>query len=130
MKGVAPWNENARGQAGVFETADTTSAFSFPHPSTVKGRVLGDLLAGRTITHKDTWIEHGSSRLAHHVYALRRDGWPIDMVEREVPTSDSGRTAAVGFYNLPQDAIHQAGERGRRYAAAVAAAKAEVRRGR
>lgn len=123
MKGVAPWNENARGQAGVFETADTTSAFSFPHPSTVKGRVLGDLLAGRTITHKDTWIEHGSSRLAHHVYALRRDGWPIDMVEREVPTSDSGRTAAVEFYSLPQDAIDQAGERGQRFVAAVRALK-------
>lgn len=130
MKGAATWNENARGQAGVVETADTTSAFSFPHPSTVKGRVLGDLLAGRTITHRDTWIEHGSSRLAHHVYSLRRDGWPVDMVEREVPTSDSGRSAAIGFYSLPQDAIHQAGERGQRYAAAVVAANAEVRRGR
>lgn len=96
---------------------------SFPHPSTVKGRVLGDLLAGRTITHKDTWVEHGSSRLAHHVYALRRDGWPIDMVEREVPTSDSGRTAAIGFYSLEQGVIDQAGERGRRYVDAVVAAK-------
>lgn len=123
MKGAATWNENARGQAGVFETADTTSAFSFPHPSTVKGRVLGDLLAGRTITHKDTWIEHGSSRLAHHAYALRRDGWPVDMVEREVQTSDSGRTAAIGFYSLPQDAIDQAGERGQRFVAAVRALK-------
>lgn len=130
MKGAATWNENARGQAGVFETADTASAFSFPHPSTVKGRVLGDLLTGRVITHKDCWIEHGSSRLAHHVYSLRRDGWPVEMVEREVPTSDSGRTASIGFYNLPQDVIHQAGERGQRYAAAVVAAKAEVRRGR
>lgn len=96
---------------------------SYPPPSTVKGRVLGDLLAGRTITHKDTWMEHGSSRLAHHVYALRRDGWPVDMVEREVPTSDSGRTAAIGFYSLPHEVIDQAGERGQRYAAAVAAAK-------
>lgn len=96
---------------------------SYPNPSTVKARVLGDLLAGRTITHKDTWIEHGSSRLAHHIYALRRDGWPIDMVEREVPTSDSGRTAAVGFYSLPQDAIDQAGERGQRFVAAVRALK-------
>lgn len=99
------------------------SGLSYPPPSTVKGRVLGDLLAGRTITHRDCWIEHGSSRLAHHVYALRRDGWPVDMVEREVPTSDSGRSAAIGFYSLPQDAIHQAGERGQRYATAVAAAK-------
>ena len=96
---------------------------SYPPPSTVKGRVLGDLLAGRTITHRDTWIEHGSSRLAHHVYSLRRDGWPVDMVEREVPTSDSGRSAAIGFYSLPQDALHQAGERGQRFVAAVAAAK-------
>lgn len=123
MKGVAPWNENARGQAGVFETADTASAFSFPHRSTVKARVLGDLLAGRIITHRDCWIEHGSSRLAHHVYALRRDGWSIDMVEQEVPTSDGGRTAAIGFYSLSQEVIDQAGERGQRFVAAVAAAK-------
>lgn len=96
---------------------------SYPHPTTVKGRVLGDLLAGRTITHKDTWIEHGSSRLAHHVYALRRDGWPVDMVAREVPTSDGGRTATIGLYSLSPEVIDQAGERGQRYAAAVAAAK-------
>jgi hypothetical protein len=99
------------------------SELSYPSPSTVKGRVLGDLLAGRTITHKDTWVEHGSSRLAHHVYALRRDGWPVDMVEREVPTSDSGRSAAIGFYSLSQKAIAQAGERGQRYVAAVRAQK-------
>lgn len=123
MKGAATLNEDARGQAGVFMTADTTFAFSFPHHSTVKGRVLSDLLAGRTITHKDTWIEHGSSRLAHHIYALRRDGWPIAMVEREVPTSDGGRSASIGFYSLSQDAIDHAGERGQRFAAAVAAAK-------
>lgn len=123
MKGAATWNENARGQADAFETADTTSTFSFPHPSTVKGRVLGDLLAGKTITHKDTWIEHGSSRLAHHVYALRRDGSPVDMVAREVPTSDGGRTATIGLYSLSPEVIDQAGERGQRYAAAVAAAK-------
>lgn len=99
------------------------SGLSYPPPSTVKGRVLGDLLAGRTITHKDTWIEHGSSRLAHHVYALRRDGWPVDMVEQYVPTSDGGRTAAVGYYSLPQDAIRQAGERGQSFIAAVCALK-------
>lgn len=96
---------------------------SYPPTPTVKGRVLADLLAGRTITHRDTWIEHGSSRLAHHVYALRRDGWPIDMVEQYVPTSDSGRTAAIGFYSLAQEVIDQAGERGQRYVASVAAAK-------
>lgn len=106
------------------------SGLSYPHPATVKGRVLGDLLAGRTITHKDTWIEHGSSRLAAHVYALRRDGWPVDMVEREVPTSDVGRTAAIGHYSLSKEVIDQAGKRGQRFVDAVVAAKAEVRRGR
>ena len=99
------------------------SELSYPPAPTVKARVLGDLLAGRTITHRDTWIEHGSSRLAHHVYALRRDGWPIDMVEREVPTSDSGRSAAIGFYSLPREVIDQAGECGQRFAAAVRALK-------
>ncbi len=119
-------------QRGATEgtTIQTESVFSFPNPSTVKGRVLGDLLAGRTITGKDCWLEHGSSRLAHHVLELRRDGWPIVTVMREVPTSDGGRIAKIAFYHLPQDAIDQAGERGRRYVDAVVAAKAEVRRGR
>lgn len=116
-------NEKARGQAGVFETADNSSALSFPRPSSVKGRVLGDLLAGRTITGKHCWIEHGSSRLAHHVLELRRDGWPVVTVMREVPTSDGGRIAVIAFYHMPQDAIDQAGERGRRFVATVSAEK-------
>lgn len=117
---AAPALQSGAAEGAAFQIA---LKLSYPPPSTVKACVLGDLLAGRTITHKDTWIEHGSSRLAHHVYALRRDGWPIDMVERYVPTSDGGRTAAIGFYSLAQDVIDQAGERGQRYVASVAAAK-------
>lgn len=102
---------------------ETELGLSYPPLSTVKGRVLGDLLSGRTITHKDCWLEHGSSRLAHHIFSLRRDGWPVDMVEREVPTFDSGRTAVIGFYSLAQGLIDQAGERGQRFVASVVAAK-------
>lgn len=124
---AAPALQSGAAEGTAFQIA---SELSYPPAQTVKAQVLGDLLAGRTITHRDTCIEHGSSRLAHHVYALRRDGWPIDMVERYVPTSDGGRTAAIGFYSLAQEVIDQAGERGQRFVDAVVAVKSEVRHGR
>jgi hypothetical protein len=105
----------------------TESELSYPPPSTVKGYVLGDLLAGRTITHKDTWIEHGSSRLAHHIHILRRTGWPVVMVKREVTTTDSGRTAKIGVYSLPRESIDEAGERGQQFVEAARAEKECVR---
>lgn len=115
MEHSTPEKHNARRQPGEVNKANyTTPAFSFPDPSTVKGQVLADLLLGRRITHKDTWIEHGSSRLAHHIYILRGDGWPIGCDTIEVGTSD-GRRATIGEYSLPAETIREAGERGRRF---------------
>lgn len=88
--------------------------FSFPNPTTVKGQVLADLLAGRRITHKHCWLEHGSSRLAHHIYILRGSGWPIHCDEIEVGTSD-GRHVTIGEYYLESKAICEAGKHGHRF---------------
>ncbi|GIK45991.1 MAG: hypothetical protein BroJett012_18940 [Betaproteobacteria bacterium] len=102
---------------------------SFPYPAAeaVKGRVLGALLRGELLTHLDCWRRFGSSRLSHHVWALRRLGWPVQMMETTVRTSDAGRPAQIGRYYLTSDSIGEAGEEGQRYAAEAAAVELERR---
>lgn len=91
---------------------------SFPYPAAeaVKGRVLGALLRGELLTHLDCWRRFGSARLAHHVHVLRRSGWPVQMMETSVRTSDAGRAAQIGEYYLNADTIAEAGEAGQTFA--------------
>lgn len=119
-----PENDNGREQAAEVGKQNATHELSFPSPSSVKGRVLGDLLAGERITHATCWMRHGSSRLAHHVLRLRQSGWPIITQEVDAPTRD-GRTARIAEYRLPAEAIAAAGESGRRFIADVAAARGQ-----
>lgn len=102
-------------------SAKSVGTGQYPAPRSVKGRVLASLLAGEELTHLDCWNRFGSSRLAHHAFVLRAAGWPIQTVERPVPTSD-GRLAVIAFYNLPKSSIDQAGAAGGAYIAEVAAA--------
>ncbi len=112
---------NARRQPGEVGKADIrpAAAVSFPEVSTVKARVLADLLEGRGITHLDTWREHGSSRLAHHVYVLRRLGWTIQTDDITVSTSDANREATIARYRLPLELIKQAGTQARDFVNSV-----------
>lgn len=71
--------------AAALQNAD--ASFSYPDPATVKGRVLADLLAGKTLTHLDAWLAHGTSRLAR-----------------------------IAFYSLPARSIANAGDAGLSYA--------------
>ena len=89
----------------------------FPATTTVKGRVLGALLRGESLTHLDCWRRFGSSRLSHHIYSLRGDGWAITVVDHHVTTSDANRTATIGVYSLDDPIIASASEAGQRYAA-------------
>lgn len=110
-------NDKARWGASSDVTANASvTAFSYPQRETVKGGVLADLLSGRTITHFDCWRDHGSSRLAHHIYVLKADGWPIHVVEKDVSTR-RGRRAQIAFYSFKSETIEAAGERGQRFAA-------------
>lgn len=108
--------ENARGQAGVDTAQNFQVPLCYPPAGSVKGRVLAALLRGETLTHLDCWRQFGSSRLAHHVWALREDGWPVKTEERHVSTSDGGRQAVIALYSMPEPAIQAAGDAGRRYA--------------
>ncbi|MBI5919157.1 MAG: AlpA family phage regulatory protein [Nitrosomonadales bacterium] len=90
--------------------------FIYSEPSSVKGRTLGAFLRGERLAHLDCWKRFGSARLAHHVHRLRKAGWPVEMVEQAVVTSDAKREALIGVYFLTQQTIETAGERGQRYA--------------
>lgn len=89
---------------------------NYPDSATVKGRVLGALLREEHLTHLDCWRRFGSARLSHHIYMLRGMGWQVEMAEQTVTTSDAGRAASIGIYNLAPAVIANAGERGREYA--------------
>lgn len=114
MENANPTNENG-------------PQFSYPNPSSVKGRVLGALLRGERLTHWDCWKRFGSARLSHHIHVLRRADWCIAMIERSVSTSDAGRPATIGVYFLTDETTRQAGEQGREYAAECARVEAERR---
>lgn len=120
IRATTEQNDKARWGAGSDVTANASAtAFSYPQRETVKGGVLADLLSGRTITHLDCWRDHGSSRLAHHIYVLKADGWPVHVVEKEVSTR-RGRRAQIAFYSLKPETIEAAGERGQRFVAQCA----------
>lgn len=121
-------HNNEKATVGAVALGKTTAAaFSYPDPSTVKGRVLGALLRGERLTHKDVWLRFGSARASHHIYCLRGLGWTVQMVEQTVTTSDAGRPATIGVYYFDHAVIEAAGERGQQYAEECARIVAERR---
>lgn len=111
----SPQNEKAPGQGGFGNAQNFRAALCYPRPNSVKGRCLAALLRGERLTHKDVWLRFGSSRLAHHTWDLKRDGWLISTSDQTVTTSD-GRKSIIAVYALSTDAIAAAGELGRQYA--------------
>lgn len=123
-------NESALDKCNSTTTQQTTPAkrYYYPSTATVYGRVLGALLRGERLTHLDCLRRFGSSRLSHHIYSLRgeksKSGWPIDMIEVTVTTTDAGRRAVIGEYFLPSEIIAAEGEIGHQYS--VECAKVEL----
>lgn len=93
-----------------------------PKPNTVLAAVAADLLEGRRPTGKTCWLEHGSSRLSHHIWVLNRLGWPIQYEDVLVHTSD-GRTSTIREYYLSPGVIALQGERAQTFAHAVREAR-------
>lgn len=120
-------NIEVQRQNGAGVIRSPVSGYDFPTERTVKAAVLADLLERRAITHQDCWLEHGSSRLAHHVMVLRDAGWPIETHRRLVPTSD-GRTADIGTYTLDLGRVSLDPETIREYVERVRTVRAAMRR--
>lgn len=97
---------------------NTTRQFCYPDASTVKAAVLAALLRGQRLTSLDSWIAHGTSRLAAHIHILRGLGWPIDAEDVVVITAD-GRKANVARYTIPLGVIVDTGDRGLEFINAV-----------
>ena len=119
-----PQKDNARRQPGGVDQTNhiddasydaTPAPVKYPDPRHLPGRVLARLLLGRRYTHLDSWRELGHARLADSVWKLRKSGWPVEMIEREVATSDHGRAATIGIYYLRPETIAEAGDIGRQY---------------
>ena len=120
----APRKDNARRQPGGVSKQNNNDSPSYaaclapvkyPDPHHLPGRVLARLLTGRRYTHLDSWRELGHARLADSIWKLRKAGWPVEMDEREVATSDHGRQAQIGIYYLRPETIAEAGDIGRQY---------------
>lgn len=104
---------------------NTTSLY-FPSCKSVRGRILGALLRGDSLTQQDALRRFSSFRLAADVEVLRKRGWVIDTEMVDVITRDSGRKSEVGRYSMPSDAITAAGDFGSQYA--ETARQAEIAR--
>lgn len=104
------------------------SALIFPSkPNSVLAAVAADLLEGRRPSGKTCWLEHGSSRLSHHIWILLHEhGWPIEHEDVSVHTSD-GRNTAIREYYLSAEVIALQGERGQAFVLAVRKARDKLR---
>lgn len=97
--------------------------------NTVLAEVLARLLDGAHLTGMDAVFDAHTTRLSHHVYALRRDhGWhAIESRDLIVGTKD-GRVETIAVYSLPVVVIEQAMRKGARsWAAEVRAARRALR---
>lgn len=104
--------------------------FALKYPKrldTVTAAVAADLLEGRHPSGKTCWREHGSSRLAHYIWALNKYGWPIRFEDVLVSTSD-GRTTEIRKYYLSPEVIATQGERGHAFVHAVRKARDKRKR--
>jgi len=92
----------------------------YPSISSMNGRTLGRLLAGKRITPRDLQGEVASYRHSHYIYCLRRDGWAVHDEWENAPTSDpTTRRARFKRYWLHRDDIKTAGTDGQQYARKV-----------
>jgi len=70
---------------------------------TQKEQVLNHLKTYGSLTSWDAIMEYGITRLSHHIYCLRNDGFIIP-VERVQVETRLGRTTIISKYSL-RDAV-------------------------
>lgn len=98
----------------------------YPKHESVRGRILGAMLRGDSLTQQDALKRFSNFRLAADVEVLRKRGWSINTEMVDVTTRDAGRKSEVGRYSIPADAIEASGDEGRQFA--ESARQAEIAR--
>lgn len=73
----------------------------------VRRRILEALQRGERLTPLDAWHKYGTSRLAAHVFDLRKAGHGI-LKETVAVECHDGRTAHVASYSLKIEAVRGA----------------------
>ncbi|MDP3520687.1 MAG: hypothetical protein Q8S02_08700 [Hydrogenophaga sp.] len=97
--------------------------------NTVLAEVLARLLDGAHLTGMDAVFDAHTTRLSHHIHALRKDhGWDaIEARDLVVGTKD-GRVETISVYSLPLEVIAKAMSEGAMsWAAEVRAARRALR---
>lgn len=94
----------------------SSTSLYYPSSESVRGRILGAMLRGDSLTQQDALIRFSNFRLAADVEVLRKRGWVINTEMVDVTTRDAGRKSEVGRYSIPADVITAAGEFGSKYA--------------
>ena len=67
---------------------------------TQKQQVLTHLKSHNSITSWDAIIEYGITRLSHHIYCLRNDGYIIPDERIKVSVSKTSSTGQTGTFNI------------------------------
>lgn len=81
----------------------------WPRHTTVAGIVLNELLHGTFLDHQDLIDGVSSWRLAAYINKLKNDGWPIQAIEKPVP-SEQCPSRCIAIYALPPAVIAQVQE--------------------
>lgn len=120
MKKTNLKNAQSPGGAGqsAVQSTDNATDFSSGHlpvrKNTVIAEVLAHLLDGHHVTGMEAVFDMSSTRLSHHIWALREDhGWSIDRRDKVVGTKD-GRIQTITEYWLNPNVIEGAMVRGAR----------------
>lgn len=97
--------------------------------NTVLAEVLARLLDGAHLTGMDAVFDAHTTRLSHHIYALRKDhGWHAIEARDLIVSTKDGRVETISVYHLPEDVIEKAISKGAgRWAAEVRAARRALR---
>lgn len=83
--------------------------------NTVIAEVLAQLLDGNKLTGMDAVFDAHTTRLSHHIYALRNDhGWKAIQDRDVVVGTKDGRVQTISVYELPAAVIEQAMNAGAR----------------
>lgn len=107
----APIHDQAHGAYGEQLSFLPSPEFSpkWPKHTTIAGMVLGELLQGSFLDHQDQIEGVASWRLAAYINKLKKDGWPIQTMEKPAP-SEQCHYRCIALYALPPAVIEKVQE--------------------
>ncbi len=109
--------ENAPAEIHESALEQRNSTPEYPTPNTQPARLLAVLLHGQKVHPLAGWRQLGIYRLSDTAFQLRGMSWPV-VTGRLNVSNRFDELCYVAQYYLTPDAIHSAGDRGRKFAEA------------